>query len=67
MQHTFFPDGDDLPLFSGAPVRAEQRPFTPQPVAEQPSLIDLSFRFGEVEQQYLPAQLEQAEETITHG
>lgn len=66
MQHTFFPDGEDLPLFSGAPVRSEQRPFTPQPIAEQPSLIDLRCRFGDVEPQYLPAQLERTEETITH-
>lgn len=37
----FFPTGDDLPLFSGAPVAAACRPFVPAPVARQESLLDL--------------------------
>jgi len=56
MQPNFFPSGDDLPLFSGAPVRIEERPFNPQPAAEQPALLDLRPQFGVVEPQYQPSQ-----------
>jgi hypothetical protein len=37
----FFPSGDDLPIFSGAPVAVAVRPFVPTPVARQESLLDL--------------------------
>jgi hypothetical protein len=37
----FFPAGDDLPIFSGAPVAVTVRPFVPTRVARQESLLDL--------------------------
>lgn len=37
----FFPQGDDLPLFSGAPVRYNERPFRPEDVAAQPAFLDM--------------------------
>ena len=37
----FFPNGDDLPLFSGAPVVARERTFVPQAVAVQTAFFDL--------------------------
>jgi hypothetical protein len=37
-QINMFPDGADLPLFSGTPVRAHTNTYTPQPVAQQSSL-----------------------------
>jgi hypothetical protein len=37
----FFPQGDDLPLFSGAPALARQRPFVAQPVTAQAAFFDL--------------------------
>ncbi|MFN8463923.1 MAG: hypothetical protein U0X20_00170 [Caldilineaceae bacterium] len=37
----FFPNGDDLPIFSGALVAVNVHPFVPTPVARQESLLDL--------------------------
>jgi len=37
----FFPQGDDLPLFSGAPVRHNERPFRPEDASAQPAFFDL--------------------------
>lgn len=37
----FFPNGDDLPIFSGALVAVTVHPFVPTPVARQESLLDL--------------------------
>lgn len=37
----FFPNGDDLPIFSGAPVAVAVRPFVPAPAVRQESLLDL--------------------------
>lgn len=37
----FFPSGDDLPLFSGAPAVAHDRPFVARPAALQNALFDL--------------------------
>jgi hypothetical protein len=37
----FFPQGDDLPLFSGAPVRHNDRPFRPEDAPAQPAFFDL--------------------------
>ena len=45
-QPDLFPDGDDLPLFTGAPVRVEIKPFNPQPTSSQPALFDLRPQFG---------------------
>lgn len=41
MTPDFFPGGEDLPLFSGAPVRVADRPFVPAPVVHQPALFDI--------------------------
>lgn len=37
----FFPDGDDLPIFTGALVAVAVHPFVPRPVARQESLLDM--------------------------
>ena len=37
----FFPDGEDLPLFSGAPVVVRIASFVPAPVVRQEGLFDL--------------------------
>lgn len=55
-QDHMFPSGDDLPLFSETPVKATARPFSPAPVAPQPSLLDLRPQFGGQEPQYQPTQ-----------
>ena len=36
-----FPSGDDLPLFSGTPQRAQVEQFKPEAVEEQPTLFPL--------------------------
>jgi hypothetical protein len=36
-----FPTGDDLPLFSGTPMRAQVEEFKPEAVEEQPTLFTL--------------------------
>lgn len=51
-QDHMFPTGDDLPLFSETPVKVIDRPFAPQPVAAQPSLLDLRPTFGAEEPSY---------------
>ena len=40
-QSIMFPQGEDLPLFTGQVPTAVVRPFNPQEVHSQPSLIDL--------------------------
>lgn len=40
-QPHFFPKGEDLPIFSGCGMRAVEKPFDPQPVTTQPSLLDI--------------------------
>lgn len=45
-QPTFFPSGDDLPLFTGQPVKADVRQFDPKLVAAQESFLDLRPVFG---------------------
>lgn len=37
----FFPQGDDLPIFSGAPVRHRERAFCPEDAAAQPAFFDM--------------------------
>jgi hypothetical protein len=49
-----FPTGEDLPLFSGAPVRAPARTSAPRPAATQPNLLDLRPSFGGGEPTYVP-------------
>lgn len=51
-QDHMFPDGEDLPLFSETPVRVADRPFSPRPVAAQPSLLKLRLAFGAEEPTY---------------
>lgn len=53
-QQSMFPAGDDLPIFSGAPVRAATRRFDPQPESNQSALLDLRPTFGDVEPAYTP-------------
>jgi hypothetical protein len=36
-----FPDGDDLPLFTGALVSPTDKPFVPKQAHKQPSLLDI--------------------------
>ena len=40
-QSTMFPQGEDLPLFTGQAPTTVERPFVPQESFTQPSLIDL--------------------------
>lgn len=54
-QQSMFPKGDDLPLFSGAPVAVRERHFQPKPSsAAQPSMLDLRPVFGCDETSYKP-------------
>lgn len=53
-QDHMFPTGEDLPLFSGAPVRAPARTFAPRLAAKQPNLLDLRPSFGAGEPTYAP-------------
>lgn len=39
--HNFFPQGDDLPLFSGAPPRPMERPFVPENATTQGAFFNL--------------------------
>jgi hypothetical protein len=41
MQPDMFPDGDDLPLFTGALVSPTDKPFVPKQAHKQPSLLDI--------------------------
>lgn len=41
MQAEMFPSGEDLPLFSGAPVRAQPGNFQPATSVKQDALFDL--------------------------
>ena len=56
MQDHMFPGGDDLPLFSEAPVKVSVRPFNPKPHAAQPSLLNLRPTFGGEEPTYQATQ-----------
>lgn len=53
-QQTMFPAGDDLPIFSGAPMRVAAQHFDPQPESNQSALLDLRPTFGGVEPAYTP-------------
>lgn len=41
MQTDIFPNGEDLPIFSGYGVRVVEKPFDPTPAAQQPPLFDI--------------------------
>ena len=53
-QQSMFPAGDDLPLFSGAPVAVVARRFDPKPEPDQPAMLDLRPAFGGAEPAYSP-------------
>jgi len=54
-QQSMFPHGDDLPLFSGAPVAGRKRHLRPEPnPATQPAMLDLCPVFGASEPDYTP-------------
>ncbi len=60
----FFPNGDDLSIFSGALVSVTVHPFTPRPVARQESLLDLRLDpFRTLEAGAEPAPADTEEET----
>ena len=43
-QPHFFPDGNDLPLFSGTAPRGQIVPYVPQPVPPKQLKLDLSHK-----------------------
>lgn len=57
-QQAMFPAGDDLPVFSGSPVRVAARRFDPKPEPGQPSMFDLRPAFGGDEPAYTPRMAE---------
>ena len=50
----FFPQGDDLPLFSGAAPRPVERPFDPQARQQQAAMFDLRLDPFHTQQEVTP-------------